>query len=327
MRAPRLPPSRISKPPTIPKSKSRPEGIRWLRADGTPNWSQRVSRSSGDIARISSTPPITITKTATVMEALEVIHERKVRGLVVEQVGKPLGVLMATDLVNYLGGGPLYKIVEEKHGDNLYTALRGEIVKTIMNSSPIVAYTTQKLDEVLEVMISKRLGFLPVISERGDLYGVITEHDIVKVLASSPEPAGVPVETVATSPIVAVTESDPLKKTLEYMSSYGFRRIIVTDSENNIKGAVTAKSYVSLFGSHKIFRLMKSFSLKEVLSMPSSIALDPRYQYIEGDKDVVEASRLMVENNLSWLLVTRGEEVVGIVTERDILVALAIEEV
>lgn len=33
----------------------------------------------------------------------------------------------------------------------------------------------------------------------------------------------------------------------------------------------------------------------------------------------------MKETRLNWVLVTRGEEVVGIVTERDILVALALE--
>ncbi|MEM1928163.1 MAG: CBS domain-containing protein [Acidilobaceae archaeon] len=326
MRAPRLPSARMHKPPSAPLPRSRPEGLRWLRADGTPNWSQRVHRFQGAVARLSSTPAITITKTATIMEAAELMHEKRVRGLVVEHLGKPVGVLMASDLVNYLGGGHLYRIVVEKHGDNVYTALRGEYVKNVMNSSPVVAFTTQKLEEVLEVMVSKRIGFMPVVDEKGDLYGVLTEHDVVKALASLDEPAGVAVETVATSPIVAVSESEPLKRALELMTSYGFRRVVVVDEESRVVGAVTSKSYVSLFGSHRVFRMMSTFSLKEVLSMPAKVAVDPRYSYVSGDADIVEACRAMAESGLSWLLVVRGDEVTGIVTERDMLIALALEE-
>ncbi|MEM4678150.1 MAG: CBS domain-containing protein, partial [Acidilobaceae archaeon] len=281
----------------------------------------------GAIAKLSSVPAITVTKTATLMEATEIIYKKNVRGLVVEHLGKPLGVLMATDLVNYLGGGPLYNIVKEKHGDNIYAALRGEYVKTIMNSSPVVAYTTQKLEEALEVMISRRIGFMPVVDEKGDLYGVLTEHDIVKSLASLEGLAGVSVESVATSPIVAVSESDPLAKALELMTYYGLRRVVVTTDEGKVVGAVTAKSYVALFGSHRVFRMLQSFSLKEVLSMSTKVAIDPRHSYIDASADVVEACKRMNESGLSWLLAVRGDEVIGIVTERDILIALALEEV
>lgn len=301
------------------------EGTKYLRADSEPNWSQRVKEKEGDIILIASKPAISITFTSTILEAIELMYSKRVRGLVVvDSSNKLRGTIMATDIVNYLGGGKLYSIVEQRHKRDLFSALRSESVESLMNPTPLYATTSSKLSEVLRIMVLNGIGLVPIVSSDGTPYGVVTEHDLVRYLVN--KDVNVKVKDVMTTNLVAAFETDSLKRAAQLMSLYGFRRIPVLSADGSyLVGIVSAIDFISYFGSHEAFEKLSSYDIEDVLSTRISEIMSKDVATISEDADIAEAASLMNSRNTNSLIVVdQNNEVKGIVTERDVLISVAL---
>jgi len=307
-----------------PRVVRRPEGIRYLRADGTPNWRQWIPPREGEAKLVASPPAVTAAPTASILEVAEIITEKKVRGVVIAEPGTELlrGLVTATDLVNYLGGGEYYNIVRERH-KYIYKALRDEPVESIANPTPLYATVADSLDTIIAMMVNEGVGMVPIVYEDGSVYGVITEHDIVARIAG--QKIGVKVADVMSRELVTVPIEAPIKEAARRMISYGFRRLPVVSEENEIKGIVTAKDYVYFFGSHRVFKDLATTNLDEVLNNVKVFEImTPGFYTIPEDADVGEAASAMKSLGVSSLLVTDEKgDIVGIITERDVLEAIA----
>jgi len=301
----------------------RPEGIRWLRSDGMPNFSDRVHKHPGDAKILARRPVYTITKTATILMAAEEITRHNVRALpvVVPNIEKLEGMLTAMDLVNYFGGGELYNIVRNRHKDNIYSALLKEHVESIMNPNPVYVTIYDKLPTILELMVLKNVGVVPVVMEDGSIWGIITEHDLVRELVE--KKVGVKVAEVMTREVITIESGATIKEAAQRMVKYGIRRLPIIEEDGSIWGLVTAKDIVKFFGSHDVFRYIEGASMEEALRTPVKVVATPGYYAIPPDADVGDAATLMAEKGTSSLLVVEDGQLRGIITERDILYAVA----
>jgi len=301
----------------------RPEGIRWLRSDGTPNFSDRVHKHPGDAKIIARRPVYTTTKTATILMAAEEMTRRGVRALpvVVPNSEKLEGMLTTMDLVNYLGGGELYNIVKNRHGGNIYSALLKEHVESIMNPNPVYVTIYDKLPKILETMVLRNVGVIPVVMDDGSIWGIITEHDLVRELVE--KKVGVKVAEVMTKEVITIGSSSSIKEAAERMVKYGIRRLPVVEDDGSIWGIVTAKDIVRFFGSHDVFRYIEGASMEEALRAPVKLVAAPGYYTISPEADVGDAATLMAEKGTSSLLVVEDGQLRGIITERDVLFAVA----
>jgi len=301
----------------------RPEGIRWLRSDGMPNFSDRVHKHPGDAKLIAKRPVYTTTKTATVLAAAEEMTRFNVRALpvVVPNQEKLEGMLTVMDLVNYLGGGDLYNIVRNRHKLNIYSALLKEHVESIMNPNPVYVTIYDKLPKILEVMVLKGVGVVPVVMEDGGLWGIITEHDLVRELVE--KKVGVKVAEVMSKNVITINSKASIKEAAETMIKYGIRRLPIVEDNGSIWGMITAKDIVRFFGSHDVFRYTESDNIEDALKAPVKLVGAPGYASISPDADVGDAATLMAEKGVSSLLVVENNELKGIITERDILYAVA----
>ena len=298
----------------------------YLRADAAPNWSQRVKEREGDIVKVASKPAITITITATVLSAIELMSAKRVRGLVVVGSDRRLrGTLMATDIVNYLGGGQLYNIVERRHFRDLYGALTSETVESLMNPTPLYVTTEAKVTDVLRLMVLNGIGLVPVVDKEGVPYGVVTEHDMVRYLHQGV--LGIRVSEVMSTTLVVVYSDDTLKRAAQMMSLYGFRRVpVISRSDNSIVGVVSALDFIRFFGEHEALKRAESLDIEDVLSTPVESIMSKGVFTVSEDSDVGEAAELMNKYNTNSLIVTSKEgEAVGILTERDVLLAYAVK--
>ncbi len=300
----------------------RPEGIRWLRSDGKPNFSDRIYRSEKDAKILARRPVYTTTKTATILGAAEEITRYNVRALPVVSPSqeKLEGIVTATDLVNYFGGGELFNIVVNRHKSNIYSALLKEHVASVMNPNPVFITTRDTLASIIETMVTKNIGVLPVVFEDMTLWGIITEHDLVEHLAE--KTVGRKVEEVMTKNVITIDSKASVKDAAETMIKYGIRRLPIIEEEK-IWGMVTAKDIVRFFGSHDVFRYIEGDSIEEALKAPVKLVGLSGYVTISPDADVGDAATLMREKGVSSLLVVHDGQLAGIITERDILFAIA----
>ncbi len=301
----------------------RPEGMRWLRSDGKPNFSERVRAKEGDAKYLATRPVRTTTKTSTVLSALEDMSRYNVRALPVVHPSRNSldGLVTVMDIANYLGGGELYNIIVKRHNGNVYSALLREYVASIMNPNPIYATVEEKLTDILEKMIRNNVGVLPVLYHDETLWGIVTEHDIVKHLVE--KDVGVKVRDVMTSSVIHVDASAVLGDALRKMIKYGVRRLPILEDQH-VWGIITAKDVVRFFGSHDVFRYISNDRFEEVLQIPVKVVGTVSYFTISPEDDVGKAATIMIEKGVSSLLVVENNHLKGIITERDILYALAV---
>ena len=300
----------------------RPERHRWLRSDGTPNFSDRIYRKTEDMEIIAKKPVETVSSSTPLLGALEKMA-RGYRCLAVVKAGDLFeGLLVQMDLIDYLGGGRKYNIVMYRHGNSLYKALEHEPVSTLMNRNPIVAYIDEKFPSVLEKIVVYEIGVLPVLTRDGRVYGIITERDILDYLAATTS-VGVKARDVMSSPVITVPIDSSLKDVMETMVRFGFRRIPVV-KDNYVEGIVTAMDIIKFFGSHRVFKYTTTGLLTEIHRVPVTDVMVRDVVTVTPDTDVGDIARVMEEKGVgSVLVVGENNELLGIVSERDVLYAIA----
>lgn len=304
----------------LPKPRRGQDHYRWLRSDGSPNFSDKIYRVEGELEVIASKPAVRIPLTAPIMKAVEEMA-KGYRGLIVSQRDKLDGILLATHVVNYLGGGPLYRIIERKHGYSIYSALGKEAVESIYEKNVITAVSRDKIYDALHKMVVYNVGFLPVVDSEGGVVGVITEHDLVKVLSGLYE-SGVEASKIMSRPVITISSESSLKNAMEKMVATGFRRLPVVEDEA-VVGILTVVDVIRYYGSHEVFKKCTSGDIREANSISVRDVMRENAVTAYPDTDVSELVRLMEANNVSSVLIVDESGVLqGIVTERDILYAI-----
>ncbi len=298
----------------------KPERHRWLRSDGKPNFEDRIYKTTEEMEILAKRPVETISPQSPILEAVEKMS-RGYRSLVVEQSGYLRGLLLLSHIINYLGGGDYYNIVRERYNYNIYQALNKEKVETLMIKDPIVAYINEKIPDVLEKMVLNEIGIIPVVFRDGRVYGIVTEHDLLKYFISGVK-IGVMTSEVMSSPVVTIESGSPLIDAMKKMIKYGFRRIPVVGG-NVVLGIITAMDVVKYFGTHEAFKRTSSGNIEEALSIPVDDLMVRELVTARPDEDLGDVAQRMAERDVGSALVVNDKmELIGIITERDILYAV-----
>ena len=112
-------------------------------------------------------------------DAIARMKERKVRMLPVMENGNLVGVLSDTDLKRASASDATLLDVYE-----LAYLLSRVKVRDLMSKKPVTARPDFTVEEAAELMMNNKISGLPVLDGTGALVGVITRHDLFKVLIS-----------------------------------------------------------------------------------------------------------------------------------------------
>ena len=308
-----------------PRKSKRKSEYRWLRSDGTPNFADHIHREPGDMELLAKRPVVSITPTSPIARAIELMSDNY-RSLIVSLNNYLKGLLLATHIINYLGGGEYYNIVVNRHNYNIYSVYEKEYVETIMESNPIVAYIDEKLPSVLEKMVVHGIGILPVIDQDNRVYGVVTEHDLVEHLKGVVK-IGVTASKIMSSPVITVESTASIKDVMEKMISHGFRRLPVVE-DNFVRGIVTAMDIIRYFDPRRVFKNVTSTDIREVLDKKIEEVMSEKLVTVSPNDDLSIVVDQMFDNNVSSVLVVDEDmRLLGIITERDVLYALTAKEI
>jgi CBS domain-containing protein len=141
------------------------------------------------------------------------------------------------------------------------------IARDIMNPQVITVTETMDLREVAKILVEERISGAPVVDEMGTLVGVISQSDLVEYdLAVEHEltveasfyrrpfddalqpqrgfrfedlPADT-VKDVMTPYLITVAEDTPIRDVAARMASGGVHRLIVVDTDQQIRGIVSS---------------------------------------------------------------------------------------
>ena len=276
--------------------------------------SYTIKRES-EILYIAKSPVITMAPTTPVYDAVKIMAKEGFRRIPVANPGtKTLeGIMTATDVIDYLGGGKKFEIIQQKFSGNIFKAIN-EPIKLVMTQKVFSVKTTAKINEAIQLMKEKNVGGLPVLDEENRVKAIVTERDIANLFAD--RLSGVKVSQIMTEKVATALQKTTIFEVEKTMITQGFRRLPIV-SEDHVVGIITAMDIIRFFGSGEVFKHLQSGTLTQVLNTPATEIAAKDVATITPDADVGQAAKIMREKNLGALPVVLNEKLVGIITERD----------
>lgn len=288
---------------------------------GPVEFKSHIAEQEGEIMAFATHDVISVPPTTSIIGAVEQMTKCGFRRLPVTDAGtkKLRGIVTSGDVINFMGGGDKYKLVQVKHGGNLLSAVN-ENVRTIMTQQLVTLTHDATISDAVKVIVEKRIGGLPIVDNDGVLTGIITERDVVRVLGA--QQSSLKVEDVMSSSLRVTTPDCPIADVAREMIQSRFRRLPVV-SDDVVYGIVTATDLMCYLGSREVFSRLTTGNVSDVMDLPIRTLFGGNLFTTTPEKSINEAAREMLEKNIGSLPVIEGSRLIGLVTEFDLVRAFA----
>ena len=297
---------------------------------GSLEFETHASEHDGDVMSIATKKVITAPQTATIKEAAEIMVKNQFRRLPITDPGseKLLGIVTSMDVLDFLGGGDKYKIFEERHQDNFPAAVN-EPVKMIMTRAVEVINTKDSINEAITKMMDKGVGALPIVDSEHHIAGIVSESDLVILMAGVLNEEVV--EDYMTRDVISTTPGTRIEGASKIMVRNKLRRIPVVGEErktphpedDKIVGIVTATDVLEFLGKNSAFEHMITNSAEEVLNTTITKIMEPNVISVSPVTRLSDVCDIMEEKDIGGLPVVIEDQLIGIITESDILRAIS----
>jgi len=153
-----------------------------------------------------------------------------------------------------------------------------------------------------------------IVPKRG-LSGIVTETDLVrKVLAVGLDPTVTMVDQVMARPVLTIASDRPMLEASHLMERHRLRHLCVSDKEE-IVGMISVRDLVRHFVDAEDGPVD---ALNDVYR-PLSVLMQTTIETIDSDSNVQAAALRLADRHVGSLLVVEASELVGIVTESDLV--------
>ncbi|UCE16596.1 MAG: CBS domain-containing protein [Candidatus Bathyarchaeota archaeon] len=274
-----------------------------------------AKKRKGEIMTLARSPVVTMAPTTPVYDAIRIMTEKGFRRIPVVDPGtkRLRGIITATDIVNYLGGGEKFQIIQRKYGGNFFKAIN-EPVRSVMTREVASILTTAKIGDAIKRMKTRRIGGIPVVDKENRAWAIVTERDIAFLFTR--RIGGAKVADVMSKKVVTAKPETHIFEAEKTMIQHGFRRLPIVRN-GKLSGIVTVMDILRFFGSGRVFKHLQSGTIIQVLQTSILEIAVKDVVTIEPEADVGQAAKLMQERKVGALPVVQNERLVGIITERD----------
>jgi CBS domain-containing protein len=105
----------------------------------------------------------------------------------------------------------------------------------VMIKEPLTILPEETVARAMLTMTVRGIGGLPVVSDEGELLGMITHRDLILVGSDAEQ---LRVKDIMSTKVIAITPETPVKRIAEIMSNTGLQRLPVVKG-NKLIGLVT----------------------------------------------------------------------------------------
>ena len=194
-------------------------------------------------------------------------------------------------------------------------------VKTLMQSAPITE-PEFSLSKVATLMIESGVRQLPVFDNKQFL-GFITDEKIIQSSIAQ-EWGNTTVKTIMTKTPQTIDADRSVGAVLNMIREFGISHVPVT-TNGKLVGLISIQDVIEYVGQPKL-RQTKGENVGEkipLISIPAKGIMTKPVITISPGKSMREASKKMQDHNISSLVVTKNEKIVGIITKLDFLEPIA----
>lgn len=112
----------------------------------------------------------------------------------------------------------------------------------IKDTKLIYAQPSETVEVAVKRMASHNIGSIPVVDDDMKIIGIVTERDVVRLLASKgPAILQEKLENVMTRKLVTADPEDPITALAYKMIEHGIRHLPVVDQEGKLLGVISVR--------------------------------------------------------------------------------------
>lgn len=288
----------------------------------------KVPDRDGSIMAIATKDVISIPPSKSIKETAEIMMKHEFRRLPVTDPGsgKLLGFVTVMDILDFLGGGNKFNIIVNKYEDNFLAAIN-EPIRQIMSRDLIVLSNKDSIEKTIDVMLENQIGAVPIVDSDEQLVGIVTERDIALSLAGVLTEERV--QDYMSTKVFTTTPGTPVESASKIMVRNRLRRIPIIGGEADISkaakkllGIVTSTDIIRFLNAKDLFENLNSNLASDVLNTKLSDIMVEKLITVPPTERLGDLCQIFLDNNIGGVPVVKNDEVVGIITERDILRAI-----
>lgn len=270
------------------------------------------ARKDGDIMVVAEGNIISTHPANSIKNVAELMLEHDFRRIPVTDAGSGRleGVAKSIDIIDFLGGGEKYNIIEKDFDRNFLAAINCPISKIM--SQAVYLNRKSSIDDAVKVMLEKGTSLIPIVDDDEHLkvIAILSERDVLPTT----EEFGVKVSEVMKKEVVSASPGMMLSDVAKIMVRNKLRRLPVI-SEEEIIGIVTQFDLLRVLTKGEF----KGVFAEETLSVRVSDIMEKEVISVRPEQDLAEIVAMVKETGLGGFPVMEDGKPLGIVTTMDVI--------
>jgi acetoin utilization protein AcuB len=125
------------------------------------------------VVDVMTEAPITVTPSETIRQADGLMDENNFRQIPVVNGRELVGIITDRDIRSFLSGS-LHSTTED------WEKAMNTKVSTVMTTQPITVAPDDDLAEAVEILLTEKIGAIPVVDEAAGLVGILSYVDVLR---------------------------------------------------------------------------------------------------------------------------------------------------
>lgn len=273
------------------------------------------------LVELGGTRVVTIGPEDSIDEAIALLDTNHFRHLPVVDKGRILGMVSDRDLLRAVGMLPNEQRTASREGPARVGATR---ISQVMSSPVTTISADAPADEGAALMLERNIRALPLVY-RDRLAGIVTQTDFLKCYLDDRKIARMDgwrfkrVGDHMTSPVVTLGPNDTYRHAARVMQTNKFRHVPIVDT-GKLVGIVSDRDMRRFLSSFEIDLEDEGDDIRihrPEVSMADVMTVQPRTTHVR--ESLAEVADIMIRQRFGALPVMDDDEIVGIITEADLL--------
>lgn len=280
-----------------------------------------------NVADIMSSPVYVIKTDEPVSHARKLMLRHRIGALPVLNEGKMVGIVTKSDISNRLSQAePLWR---RRPIDQIP-------IKMLMTETVITIYPEASITQAATLMLENGIHNVPVV-KNGNIVGILTRTDFMRYVAENAGKMTTKIRNLMTEDVISVHRHHTINHVIDEMNKNEIARVIVKDDNGQPAGYISRRSIaLSLItdsegdistknikmvrrsspGGQKIYRYVKEMPVTAEDIMVSPVIS------IDVNENISAAAKKMIDEGITGLPVSDGEDIVGMLSRTDIIRAI-----
>jgi diguanylate cyclase (GGDEF)-like protein/PAS domain S-box-containing protein len=216
------------------------------------------------VSQIMSTPVVTAPATLDFRSTYYLLLGHQIGHLIVtDKNGSLCGIVSETDLRSHLGQELFQKTQD---------------IRTATETAFVILRQDATLQDAIRHMGEANCDFVLVLSDE-EVCGIITEHDIPRLLADDIDNRHLPLKQVMSSPLVTISIQNSLAEAAARMQRKQIRHMVVMDSQRQIVGILSLHRLLERLGGVIIDHSWEERRSAELAHIHTRLLLEMEHEF------------------------------------------------